>query len=169
MRREYLSVDFSDLEHGLSVLFEASTAEHRKEIAAKMLKDLESLSGSTALDETTALLYTIAAFGDVPSPSLRDCFNSLVVAYSGWSADRLIAEKQSEESRAHGKKGGQPKSKFSDRDQQLIKQFNEIRGRCHSNSEAAQRMVNNGFEDINGKTLSVAQICRIVRNQKNKK
>jgi len=169
MRREYLSVDFSDLEHGLSVLFDTSTAEHRKEIASKMLKDLESLSGSTALDETAAMLYTIAAFGDVPSPTLRDSFNSLVVAYSGWSADRLIAEKQSEESRAHGKKGGQPTSKFKTRDEKLIKEFNEVRSRSHSDSEAAQRMVKNLFKDSNGNELSVSHIRRIVRNQRSKK
>jgi hypothetical protein len=169
MRREYLSVDFSDLEHGLSVLFEASTAEHRKEIASKMLKDLESLSGATAFDETTAMLYTIAAFGDLPSPTLRDSFNSLVVAYSGWSADRLIAEKQSEESRAHGKKGGQPKSKFKTRDEKLIIEFNKTRNRSHSDSDAAQRMVNHHFTDSNGNYLSVSQIRRIVRNQRSKK
>lgn len=165
-----INVDMSDLEHGLGVLFEATTPEERIAIASKFLHDLKELDASTSLDDFTSLLAPVALMGDIPSPSLRDVFTQLVITYSGWSASQLILMKQKQKSREHGKKGGQPKSKFIARDQQIIKEFNEIKSRgAHSNTEVAKRMVYNEFVDINGKSLSVPQICRIVRNHKSKK
>jgi hypothetical protein len=164
-----IRIDFSDLEYGLSVLFAESKESERKEIAKRFLYDLRGLDNCTALDSFIGLLAPVAITGDVPSPLLHDAFKQMVISYSGWSASQLIIQKQKQASREHGKKGGQPKSKFIARDELIVKQFNEIRSRCHSNNEAAQRMVNNNFEDINGKSLSVPQICRIVRNQKKEK
>jgi hypothetical protein len=170
MRAEIISVDFSDLEHGLGALFEAQSAESRTHIAKLMSKDLENLPRCTALDEFITRLNPILAFGDMPSPSLRESFTQLVIAYSGWSADRLIAKKQTEQARAHGKTGGRGKRigtvSFSSRDAAIIREFNAVRPHSSGNTDAAKRMIANGFEDVNGKVLGVSQICRIVRENK---
>ena len=170
MRAEIISVDFSDLEHGLGALFEAQSAESRTHIAKLMSKDLENLPRCTALDEFITRLYPILAFGDMPSPSLRESFTQLVIAYSGWSADRLIANRQLEQDRAHGKKGGRGKRigtvSITSRNAGIIREFNAVRVRTLSDTDAAQRLIDNGFEDANGNILSVAQIRRIVRENK---
>jgi hypothetical protein len=170
MPREYLSVDFGDLEHGLSVLFDASTENERKDIASRFLFDIRGLGSCTALDDFIRLLAPVAITGDAPSPSLRDSFNSLVIAYSGWSADRLIAKKQSEESSAHGKKGGRGKQigtvSITSRNAGIIREFNVARAHSSSDTDAAQRMIDDGFEDANGNVLSTSQIRRIVRENK---
>ncbi len=170
MKRAILGIEFDDLHHGLGVLFEAESPDSRMHIAKIIAQDLETLPGGTALNDFITRLYPTLAFGDVPSPALRDDFTQLVIAYSGWSADRLIAKKQLEQSRAHGKTGGRGKRigivSFNTRNAAIIREFNSVRPHSSSNKDAAQRMSNNGFEDLNGKVLSWEQICRIVRENK---
>ena len=172
MRPEIIRVDFSDLEHGLGVLLEADSPESRMHIAQIMAKDLESLPRCTALDDFMAMLYPTLAFGDAPSPSLLDSFTQLVIAYSGWSADRLIAKQHLEQDREHGKKGGRGKRigtvSVTSRNAGIIREFNAVRAHSSSDTDAAQRMIDNGFEDANGNILSTSQIRRIVRENKNK-
>lgn len=164
MRREYLSVDFGDLEHGLSVLFDASTENERKDIASRFLFDIRGLGSCTALDDFIRLLAPVAITGDAPSPSLRDSFNSLVIAYSGWSADRLIAKKQSEESSAHGKKGGRGKQigtkSFSSRDMNIFNEMDRLVKQNRTITESSQMMAAD-YENADGTKLKAGTIKKI--------
>ena len=166
MRAEIISVDFSDLEHGLGLLLEADSPARRMQLAQIMAKDLESLPRCTALDDFIAMLYPTLAFGDAPSPSLRDGFTQLVIAFSGWSMAKMTVAAQKQRTREDGAAGGRKKSSnYVTRNQELLSEYDLVRGRCHSNLDAATRMYNNGFTDSFGNQLSAAQILRIVRNR----
>lgn len=168
MKRAILGIEFDDLHHGLGVLFEADSPDSRMHIAKIIAQDLETLPSGTALNDFITRLYPTLAFGDVPSPALRDDFTQLVIAYSGWSADRMIAKKQQEIDRANGKKGGRGKlpgtPSFNTKDAELVREFNKVRPISKSDTDAAERMINAGFVDLDGKKLSAETIRRRVRN-----
>lgn len=163
MRSEILKIDFSDLKVGLDALLEAETQEHRTLIAKRILDHISTEPSCTALDEFVSLLYPVANFGDVPSPALESSFNQWVIANAGWSADRFIAKKQHEESQAHGKKGGRPKStgtvfRPNSRDTDIHQEMKEAMQNGRNKSEAAKILAETEWD---GKKLSWTTISRI--------
>ena len=175
MRTEILKIDFSDLQVGLDALFEAENQAHRMKVAQLILNDLSTANPCTALNEFVSLLYPVANFGDVPSPSLVSSFNQLVIANSGWSADRLIAKKQREESQAHGKKGGRGKRigtvSVNSRDRDIHREMKNYVDNGRTIREAAQILAEDKNPDWSESGLSaerIRQIYRAVEKKNNK-
>jgi hypothetical protein len=164
MRKEILSTDFSDLAYGLDVILNDPGA--RQGAATAMMRDLEALPQSEAVDRLRIVLSGISWFNDSPPPTLPEVFRQVVIQNAGYAADRMIAAEEIKRVRAQGAAGGRKKSVgYETRDKELLAEFDLVRGRCHSDLDAATRMVNNSFTDSFGNLLSAAQIRRIVRNR----
>ena len=100
-----LSVDFSDLQHGMEVIL-TETGKGRIEACGVMLRDVATLPACSARDALVRGLQRVQS-GAEPH-TLPLLFADLAVAFAGWSAGSYIDQKIHEAHQATGKKGGRP-------------------------------------------------------------
>lgn len=160
-----IKVDFSDMEHGLGVLFAAESVQERQAVAEVFANDLATLPPSSALADFCQLLAPILLFGDAPLPAMREAFTQLVIVHSGAQAAQYIKQEQKKVSVEHGKQGGAYKPNVN-RDEAMMEKIREITKRDKEMPliEAARILINSGwFELEDYKPVSIKSICRIIR------
>ena len=124
----------------------------------------QQLEAGCCLDEMLDLLRTNPELEPRLKRTIQLLFN-----YSEFHLDQVNEELgHAEKDQQNGRKGGRGKlpgtPSFNTRDAELVREFNKVRPLSKDDTDAANRMIDAGFVDLDGKKLSAQTIRRRVRN-----